>query len=80
VRVSVQPDELHAALDLLRPWNVTVRDGKLAVAHATGREVNATLVSGGVIAEAVEPEQSVLEERYLTLVSREGDEDGFVRR
>jgi ABC-2 type transport system ATP-binding protein len=80
VRVSVRPDELHAALDLLRPWKVAVRDGKLSVAHATGREVNATLVSGGVIAEAVEPEQSVLEERFLTLVSREGDEDGFVRR
>jgi ABC-2 type transport system ATP-binding protein len=80
VSVIVRPDEVDAALDLLRRWNVTVRDGKLAVAHATGREVNAALVSGGVIAEAVEPEQSVLEERFLTLVSREGDENGSVRR
>jgi ABC-2 type transport system ATP-binding protein len=80
VKVIVRPDEVHAALDVLKPWYVTVREGKIAVADATGREVNAALVSGGVIAEAVESEQSVLEERFLTLVSREGDEDGSVRR
>jgi ABC-2 type transport system ATP-binding protein len=80
VNVVVRADDVDAALGLLKPWKVTVKGGKLAVVQATGREVNAALVAGGVIAEAVEPEQSVLEERFLTLVSREGEEDGSIRR
>ncbi len=73
VRVVVEPGEAEPARRLLERWPVTVDTGRLTVTDATGREVNAALVAGGVIAESIRPERSALEERFLSLVGRGGE-------
>lgn len=72
VRVVVDPADLDHAVALLGRWPTSVEDGTITVGHPSGRDVNAALLEGGVVADAIRPEQSVLEERFLQLVADGG--------
>ena len=71
VRVLVSPSDAGHAARLLGRWPLERQaDGarhELLVHHDSGRDVNATLVAGGVIAESVVVEQPRLEDRFLEL-------------
>jgi ABC-2 type transport system ATP-binding protein len=84
VRVRVDPADTAAAVRLLARWPA-VRwadvGPEFVIAHDSGRDINAALVAGGVIAESVATEQPALEDRFLELTQpatsaqRENDRD-----
>ena len=71
VRVLVNPCDAGDAARLLDRWPTERQaDGashELVVDHDSGRDVNAALVVGGIIAESVVVEQPRLEDRFLEL-------------
>jgi ABC-2 type transport system ATP-binding protein len=86
VRVVVEAGDGPAAARLLSRWSVAVAaaagsgsgfgsGSEFLVDHPVGRDVNAALVAGGVVAESVTVERAGLEERFLELTHRE---DGHV--
>jgi ABC-2 type transport system ATP-binding protein len=85
VRVRVEPADTSAAMRLLARWPATRSIDSAApefiVQHDSGRDVNAALIAGGVIAESVATEQPALEDRFLELTQpatsaqRENDHD-----
>ncbi|HEX7994300.1 MAG TPA: ABC transporter ATP-binding protein [Streptosporangiaceae bacterium] len=85
VRVRVEPADTSAAVRLLARWSATRSIDSAApefiVQHDSGRDVNAALIAGGVIAESVATEQPALEDRFLELTKpatsaqRENDHD-----
>ena len=68
VRVGVGPADTEAAARLLARWPARELDGQFVVEHDSGRDVNAALVAGGVIAESVTTELPRLEDRFLEIV------------
>jgi ABC-2 type transport system ATP-binding protein len=84
VRVRVDPADTAAAVRLLARWP-TARSAdsgpEFVMAHDSGRDINAALVAGGVIAESVATEQPALVDRFLELTQpatsaeRENDRD-----
>lgn len=46
-------------------------DGEFVVEHDSGRDVNAALAAGGVIAESVTVELPRLEDRFMEIVGEE---------
>jgi len=84
VRVRVDLADTAAAVRLLARWPA-VRSAdagpEFVIGHHSGRDVNAALVAGGVIAESVVTEQPALEDRFLELTQpaasaqRENDHD-----
>ena len=68
VRVQVGPADTEAAARLLACWPVRELHGQFLVGHDNGRDVNAALVAGGVIAESVTMELPRLEDRFLEIV------------
>jgi ABC-2 type transport system ATP-binding protein len=75
VRVLVDRAEAGRAALLLGRWPVSADGPSLLVDHPVGRDVNAALSAGGVVAESVTVEQPGLEERFLALTHTE---DGHV--
>lgn len=84
VKVRVDVGDTAAAVRLLARWpSVRSADAgrELVIEHDNGRDVNAALVAGGVIAESVATEQPALEDRFLELTQpatsahRENDHD-----
>ena len=75
VRVLVDTGDLATARDLLGRWpaqqSADHADRELIVQHDSGRDVNAALVGGGVIAESVIVEQPRLEDRFLEITRPE---------
>ena len=71
VRVQVDKADLEAAGRLLAGWVTRLVDGHFLVEHDSGREVNAVLGAGGVIAESVAVELPRLEDRFLEIVEEE---------
>jgi ABC-2 type transport system ATP-binding protein len=70
VVVRVDPADAGLAARLLSGWASTrAADAgpEFVVDHDSGRDVNAALVAGGVIAESVVAEQPGLEDRFLEL-------------
>lgn len=71
VKVVVNPSDAGNAARLLNRWPTERQaDGashELLVHHDRGRDVNAALVAGGIIAESVVVEQPRLEDRFLEL-------------
>ena len=70
VRVRVDPADAEAAARLLARWpTIRAADAgpEFTVEHGNGRDVNAALATGGVIAESVATEQPGLEDRFLEL-------------
>jgi ABC-2 type transport system ATP-binding protein len=86
VVVRVDAADTGAAARLLARWPSTRAadtGAEFVVEHGSGRDVNAALVAGGVIAESVIAEQPGLEDRFLDLTQRaaaaqEEDEDDVV--
>jgi ABC-2 type transport system ATP-binding protein len=68
VRVRVGAADAEAAGRLLARWTTRPLDGEFVVEHDSGRDVNAALVAGGVIAESVAVEAPRLEDRFLEIV------------
>ena len=56
---------------LLARWPARRQDGQFLVEHDSGRDVNAALVAGGVIAESVTVELPRLEDRFLEIVEED---------
>ena len=75
VRVLVDRAEADLAGRLLRRWPVSADGPSLLVDHPVGRDVNAALCAGGVVAESVAVEQPGLEERFLELTHKKEDGD-----
>ena len=81
VRVRVDPGDAGAAARLLSRWpTIRAADAgpEFTVEHGSGRDVNAALATGGVIAESVATEQPGLEDRFLELTraaAREREEN-----
>ena len=75
VRVVVDPADAGTAARLLDRWPAERQPGgaghELLVRHDSGRDVNAALVAGGIIAESVIVEQPRLEDRFLELTAEE---------
>jgi ABC-type multidrug transport system ATPase subunit len=75
VRVLVDPADLGTAKVLLDRWPAQHpadhADGEFIVQHDSGRDVNAALVAGGVIADSVIVEQLRLEDRFLEITRPE---------
>ena len=71
VRVVVDQADEAAAARLLSRWPVTRSGTGFVVDHPVGRDVNAALLGGSVIAESVSTEQADLEERFLELTRPE---------
>jgi ABC-2 type transport system ATP-binding protein len=71
VRVQVAGADTGAAARLLARWRAEYQDGQFIVEHHSGRDVNAALVAGGVIAESVSVELPRLEDRFLEIVGQE---------
>jgi len=71
VRVLVHADDLRTAAVLLGRWPAQHAadhaDAELIVQHDSGRDVNAALFAGGVIAESVIVEQPGLEDRFIEI-------------
>ncbi|MGN6791617.1 MAG: ABC transporter ATP-binding protein [Streptosporangiaceae bacterium] len=70
VRVRVDPFDAATAARLLARWPAARADDcgtEFVVEHGSGRDVNAALIAGGVIAESVATEQPGLEDRFLEL-------------
>jgi len=77
VRVQVTAADAGAAGRLLARWSARQLDGgQFLVEHDSGRDVNAALAAGGIIAESVTVELPPLEDRFLEIV--EDEEDGHV--
>jgi len=74
VRVQVDAADTEAAGRLLARWPGRQLDGQFLVEHDSGRDVNAVLAAGGVVAESVTVELPRLEDRFLEIVE-EGDAD-----
>jgi ABC-2 type transport system ATP-binding protein len=68
IRVQVDAADDEAAGLLLARWPGRRQDGQFLVEHDSGRDVNAALVAGGVIAESVAAELPRLEDRFLEIV------------
>ena len=68
VRVQVGAADTEVAARLLACWPARELDGQFVVEHDSGRDVNAVLVTGGVIAESVTTELPRLEDRFLEIV------------
>jgi ABC-2 type transport system ATP-binding protein len=68
VRVRVGAADAAVAGRLLARWRTRMLDGQFVVEHDSGRDVNAALVAGGVIAESVAAETPRLEDRFLEIV------------
>ena len=71
VRVQVAAADTEVAARLLASWPVRELDGQFVVEHESGRDVNAVLVAGGVIAESVTMELPRLEDRFLEIVEED---------
>ncbi|HEY2687027.1 MAG TPA: ABC transporter ATP-binding protein [Streptosporangiaceae bacterium] len=75
VRVLVDPADAGTAARLLDRWPTERQAGgaghEFLVRHDSGRDVNAALVAGGIIAESVIVEQPRLEDRFLELTAEE---------
>ena len=75
VRVLVDPADAGTAARLLDRWRAERQAGgaghEILVRHDSGRDVNAALVAGGIIAESVVVEQPRLEDRFLELTAEE---------
>jgi ABC-2 type transport system ATP-binding protein len=71
VRVQVGAADTEAAARLLAGWPARELDGQFVVEHDSGRDVNAALVAGGVIAESVAMELPRLEDRFLEIVEED---------
>ena len=71
VRVVVDAADGAAAARLLSRWPIESAAGsagqELLVAHHCGRDVNAALIAGGIVAESVVVEQPRLEDRFLEI-------------
>jgi ABC-2 type transport system ATP-binding protein len=77
IRVQVTAADIAVAWQLLVRWPARqAGDGQFLVEHDIGRDVNAALAAGGVIAESVTVETPALEDRFLEIVEEE--EDGHV--
>jgi len=72
IRVQVEEADNEVAGQLLGRWEARQQDGQFLVEHDSGRDVNAALAAGGVIAESVTVELPRLEDRFLEIVE-EGD-------
>ena len=68
IRVQVDAADNEAAGLLLARWPARQQDGQFLVEHDSGRDVNAALAAGGVIAESVTVELPRLEDRFLEIV------------
>jgi ABC-2 type transport system ATP-binding protein len=68
IRVQVDAADDEAAGLLLARWPGRRQDGQFLVEHDSGRDVNAALVAGGIIAESVTAELPRLEDRFLEIV------------
>jgi ABC-2 type transport system ATP-binding protein len=68
IRVQVDAADDEAAGLLLARWPGRRQDGQFLVEHDSGRDVNAALAAGGVIAESVTAELPRLEDRFLEIV------------
>jgi ABC-2 type transport system ATP-binding protein len=75
VRVLVHPDDLRTAAVLLARWPAQHAadhaSAELIVQHDSGRDVNAALFAGGVIAESIIVEQPGLEDRFIEITRPE---------
>ena len=71
VRVQVDAADYEVAGQLLARWEARQQDGQFLVEHDSGRDVNAALVAGGVIAESVTVEAPRLEDRFLEIVEED---------
>jgi ABC-2 type transport system ATP-binding protein len=73
VRVLVDAADGGVAARLLSRWPVELATAgacqELVVGHDSGREVNAALIAGGVVAESVVVEQPGLEDRFLEITT-----------
>lgn len=76
IRVQVTAADILAAGRLLARWPARQTGGGLfLVEHDSGRDVNAALAAGGVIAESVSAERPRLEDTFLEILEAE---DGHV--
>ena len=71
IRVQVDAADNEVAGLLLARWPGRQQDGQFLVEHDSGRDVNAALVAGGVIAESVTVEAPRLEDRFLEIVEED---------
>jgi len=75
VRVLLHADDLRTAAVLLGRWPAQhAADhaaAELIVQHDSGRDVNAALLAGGVIAESITVEQPKLEDRFIEITRPE---------
>lgn len=75
VRVQVTEADSASALRLLSRWplrtQTRTKDGEFVVEHDSGRDVNAALAAGGVIAESVTVELPRLEDRFMEIVEED---------
>jgi ABC-2 type transport system ATP-binding protein len=75
VRVRVAESDAEPAYRLLSVWPLNaappMRDGEFVVEHDSGRDVNAALAAGGVIAESVTVELPRLEDRFMEIVEED---------
>ena len=72
IRVQVTAADTGAAERLLARWSARQQQGgQFLVEHDSGRDVNAALAAGGVIAESVTVELPRLEDRFLEVVEEE---------
>jgi ABC-type multidrug transport system ATPase subunit len=74
VRVEVSPADIAASGSLLARWPTRRAGQVFLVEHGVGRDVNAALVAGGVVADSVTVEQPGLEDRFLEIVNEESAE------
>jgi ABC-2 type transport system ATP-binding protein len=68
IRVQVDPADNEVAGLLLARWPGQQQASQFLVEHDSGRDVNAALAAGGVIAESVTVELPRLEDRFLEIV------------
>jgi len=71
VRVEVATADTQAAARLLTRWPARYGNGQFLVEHDSGRDVNGTLLAGGVVAESVTVERPGLEDRFLEITGKE---------
>jgi ABC-2 type transport system ATP-binding protein len=71
IRVQVDAADCAAAGRLLARWDARQQDGQFLLEHDSGRDVNAALAAGGVIAESVTVELPRLEDRFLEIVEED---------
>jgi ABC-2 type transport system ATP-binding protein len=71
VRVQVEPADIQTAARVLARWPAQLVGSEFMVEHNCGRDVNALLAAGGVVAESVTVELPRLEDRFLEIVEEE---------